>query len=81
MKSTHWDSIFTDEMKIGSLKIYHINTEFSKAVTLLKQEHQEDIPEHRDDVPWQQKQLKCEGVEFQGNGEDLINSAKILNWK
>lgn len=51
MKSTHWDNIFTDEMKIGSLKTYHIITEFSKAGTLLKQEHQTEIPEHRDDVP------------------------------
>ena len=51
MKSTHWDNIFTDEMKIGSLKTYHIITEFSKAGTLLKQEHQTEIPEYRDDIP------------------------------
>lgn len=78
MKSTHWDNIFTDEMKIGSFKTYHIITEFSKAGTLLKQEHQTEIPEHRDDVPWQQKQLKCEGVEFQGNREEIVNSTKML---
>lgn len=78
MKSTHSDNIFTDEMKTGSLKTYHIITEFSKAVTLLKQEHQIEIPEHRDDVPCQQKQLKCEGVDFQGNCEEIVNSAKML---
>ena len=47
-----------------------MSTQFSKAIASIKQEHQTEFLKHRDDVSQQQKQLECEGVEFQENGED-----------
>lgn len=35
-----------------------------------------EIPEHRNSFPRQQKQLKCEGVKFKKNSEEIINSSK-----
>lgn len=56
--------------------IYHIIAKFSEVIISIKQELMAEIPEHRNSFPRQQKQLKCEGVKFKKNSEEIINSSK-----